>query len=474
MRRLGGTDALFLAMETPSWHQHIAGLTVLDPTDAPGFDYERAVEVLAARLPLAPKFTWKLKEVPFGLDRPVWVEDDDFRIERHCRRVGVPAPGGKRETAEMLSQILETQLDRRHPLWEYWFLEGLKGGRVAMVLKFHHALLDGVSGASLATVLLDIEPDAEVPEAPDDIESAGPEPSTLGLLLRSARVDNMLAVNLTRYAGQLTRRGIALLDYGRDHPTQLLPTNVPRVAWNDKVGPHRACAFTSVSLSDLKRIKEHIGVKVNDIVLALCSGAFRLYLDENGGIPEQPLYTSCPVSTRADGDNTLDNQISNMFVSLATDVDDPIERVHAIAESSRNAKGMSEAMQAKQIQSLGETAPPLVLNSAVRAIHATGAMNAMPTVVNTVVSNVPGPPFPLYFGGALATGMFPGSVILEAMGLNVTVISYVDRVDFGFAADPELVPDLWDMADDIPRALAELLDAADLGAPTHIDDPWGE
>ena len=459
-------------METPSWHQHIAGLTVLDPSE--GFGYERAVEVLSERLSLAPKFRWKLKEVPFGLDRPVWVEDDDFRIERHCRRIGVPAPGGKRETAEMLSQILETQLDRRYPLWEYWFLEGLAGGRVAGVLKFHHALLDGVAGASLATVLLDLAPDAPTPDVPDDIETAGPEPSSWELLARSARVDNMLAVNVTRYAGQLTRRGVALLDYQRENEATLLPSNVPRVAWNDKVGPRRVTAFASVSLTDVKRVKERTDVKVNDVVLALCSGAFRLYLDEHDGIPDQTLYTSCPVSTRAPGDTTLDNQISNMFVSLATDIDDPVERVQAIAQSSRNAKGMTEAMQAKQIQSLGETAPPLVLNQAVRAIHATGAMNAMPTVVNTVISNVPGPPFPLYFGGALATGMFPGSLILEAMGLNVTVISYVDRVDFGFAADPELVPDLWDMAEGIPKAMAELLEAADLGEPTHVDDPWGE
>jgi diacylglycerol O-acyltransferase len=474
VKRLGGTDALFLAMETPSWHQHIAGLTVLDPSDAEGFGYERALAVLSERLSLAPKFRWKLKEVPFGLDRPVWVEDDDFRIERHCRRIGVPAPGGKRETAEMLSQILETQLDRRYPLWEYWFLEGLSGGRVAGVLKFHHALLDGISGASLATVLLDLAPDAPAPDVPDDIETAGPEPSSWELLAKSARVDNMLAVNMTRYAGQLTRRGIALLDYQRKNEAKLLPSNVPRVAWNDKVGPRRATAFASVSLTDVKRVKECVDVKVNDVVLALCSGAFRSYLDEHGGVPERTLYTSCPVSTRAPGDTTLDNQISNMFVSLATDINDPIERVQAIAESSRNAKGMTEAMQAKQIQSLGETAPPLVLNQAVRAIHATGAMNAMPTVVNTVISNVPGPPFPLYLGGALATGMFPGSLILEAMGLNVTVISYVDRVDFGFAADPELVPDLWDMAEDIPKAMAELLEAADLGEPTHVDDPWGE
>jgi WS/DGAT/MGAT family acyltransferase len=474
VKRLGGTDALFLSMETSSWHQHVAGLTVLDPSHAPDFGYDKAVERLEERLALAPKFTWKLKEVPLGLDRPVWVEDDDFRIERHCQRIGVPAPGGKRETAEMLNQIISHQLDRRYPLWEYWFLEGLTGGRVAMVLKFHHALLDGMSGASLATVLLDLEPDGEPPTAPDDVESAGPEPSSWELLAKSARVDNMLAVNVTRYAGQWMRRGLALLEYQKESEAPLLPSDVPKLPWNEKIGPRRACAVASVSLADVKAVKAAADVKVNDVVMGLCSGAFRTYLESHGGVPERPMYTSCPVSTRAEGDTTLNNQISNMFVSLATDVDDPVERVQAIAESSRSAKGMNEAMQAKQIQSLGETAPPLVLNQAIRAIHATGAMNAMPTMVNTVISNVPGPPFPLYFAGARATGIFPGSLIVEAMGLNVTVISYIDRIDFGLAADPELVPDLWDMAEAIPAALAELLEACDLGEPTHVDDAWGE
>lgn len=474
MKRLGGTDALFLSMETPSWHQHVAGLTILDPSQRADFGFAETIDVLEQRLPLAPKFKWKLKEVPLGLDLPVWIEDQDFQIERHVRRVGVPAPGGKYETAEMLGEILSHQLDRRRPLWEYWYLEGLKGGRVAHVIKFHHSLLDGVSGASLATVLMDLAPDSPPPTIPDDLETAGPEPSTLELLARSALPNTRLPLRVARYGAALANRGINGLFYQRSAETKLPIGGAPTVRWNGKVGPRRSCAFSSVALEDVKAIKESQNVKVNDVILAIGAGAMRKYLQLHDELPANPLVSSCPVSTRAPGDESLSNKISNMFVSLATDVDDPIRRLQAIAESSRSAKGMAKALQARQIQSLGETAPPLVLNQAIRAISATGALSAIPTVANTIISNVPGPPIPLYFAGAKVTGVFPGSVLLETMGFNLTVISYVDRVDFGLATDPDLIPDLWTMADLIPVALAELLKAAKLGRPHKVTDPWGD
>jgi diacylglycerol O-acyltransferase / wax synthase len=168
MKRLGGTDALFLSMETPSWHQHVGGLTILDP-EGREVTFQRLLANVERRIPLAPKFRWKLKEVPFRLDRPVWVDDPDFDVRKHVRRIGVPSPGGPRETAEVAGQLLSYQLDRRRPLWELWYLEGLANGRVGMVMKYHHCLLDGVAGASLATVLMDLEPEpdpASIPPLP--------------------------------------------------------------------------------------------------------------------------------------------------------------------------------------------------------------------------------------------------------------------------------------------------------------------
>ncbi len=473
MKRLSGSDQLFLSMETPDWHQHIAGMTVLDPTDRPEFGFETALARLEERLVFAPKFKWKLKNVPFGLDRPGWVEDDNFDLARHVRRVGVPAPGGREELAELYGQIMTTQLNRRIPLWEYWYIDGLANGRVATVLKFHHALLDGVSGSSLATVLADMEPDAASPPVPDDLEQAGPEPSDTELLLRSVIPNARTPFRIARYVAQAANRGVAMLQYqqGSDDAPPL--TGIPRTRWNVEIGPRRNATFSSVSLDDMKRLKKEHDVKINDVVLAMVSGALRKYLESHDELPEESLLVGVPISTRSEDDDEMDNKIANMSVSLSTDIDDPVERLLQIHRNSSASKEMTQAMRARRIQSIGETAPPLMLNLAVRAMHQTRAVAAIPTVMNAVVSNVPGPPFPLYFAGAEITGMFPGSVILEAMGLNVTVLSYIDRIDIGLTADPELVPDLWDMADLMPVAMDELMQASGLGPATEVVDAFG-
>ncbi|NNE73935.1 MAG: wax ester/triacylglycerol synthase family O-acyltransferase [Acidimicrobiales bacterium] len=474
MQRLSGTDALFLTMETPEWHQHIAGLTVLDPSTSEDFSFEKAVAHLESRLPLAPKFKWKLKETPLNLDRAVWIEDTNFDLARHIRRAGVPQPGGKVETAELLSQIMTRQLDRRYPLWEFWYLDGLANGRLATVVKFHHCLLDGMAGASLATVLTDLEPDPPPREIPKAKTSAGREPSSAELLARSVLPNMRTPMRIARYTAEAGRRGLALLEFNRTAEDTAPLTGVPTTRWNAEISARRTNAFTSISLEDVKKIRRKYDVKVNDVVLAICSGALREYLLSHDELPEEPLVAGVPVSTRSADDNELNNQIANMNVSLATDEPDPKARLKAIAKSSKASKAMTNAIRAHQIQSIGETAPPLMLNFAIRALARTGALRAMPTVMNTVVSNVPGPPFPLYFAGALTTGMFPGSVITETMGLNITVLSYIDRIDFGLSADPELVPDLWDIADGIPKSLKALMKAGKLGKPTKVEDPFGE
>lgn len=473
MRRLSGSDQIFLSMETPDWHQHIAGMTVIDVSEFPDFSFDVAVERLAERLPLAPKFKWRLKNVPFGLDRPGWIEDQNFDIARHVRRVGVPQPGGREEIGEILGQIMMTQLSRKLPMWEFWYLDGLANDRVAFVLKFHHALLDGMAGASLATVIADLTADAPPPVIPDDLPTAGREPSDAELIARSVIPNARTPFRIARYLGEAASRGVALLDFQRnsDHAPKMM--GVPRTRWNKKIGPRRSVAFASVSLDDAKALRKAHGVKINDVVLALVSGMLRSYLQHHDELPDETLVVGVPISTRADDDTELDNQIANMSVELASHIEDPVERLLAIHENSQASKEMTAAMRATKIQSLGETAPPLMLNLAVAALHGTGAVAAIPTAINAVVSNVPGPPFPLYFAGAQITGMFPGSVIMEGMGLNVTVLSYVDRIDIGLSADPELVPDLWEMADLLPGAMAELVEASGLGEPSEVVDAFG-
>lgn len=212
-------------------------------------------------------------------------------------------------------------------------------------------------------------------------------------------------------------------------------------------------------------------MKVNDVVLAICGGALRRYLEIHDAVPDSPLVTAVPVSTRAEGDLTHNNQITNMFVSLATDVSDPVERLGAIARSTASAKAMTQAIGARQIQSIGEIAAPLILSSVIKTAYRTQLVSRSPVRVNTLVSNVPGPPMPLYMCGARVTAMYPSSVIMEGMGLNVTVVSYEKRLDFGLHVDPDLVPDPWVLAGCVPEALAELMAASGLGTPTPIEDP---
>ena len=473
MKRLGGTDALFLAMETPDWHQHVAGLTVLDP-EGRTITFDDVVAKLSERIVYAPKFRWKLQEIPFGLDRPVWVDDPDFDIRRHVRRIAVPSPGGAKELGELAGSLASTQLDRRRPLWELWLIENLAGGKLGMMMKYHHCLLDGMAGASLATALLDIEPDATAPLLPpptDEEQTAGPAESSLRLLADSLRPDLRRPVRLARYVTGLAAKAVAAVESVRNDEENRAILRAPDTMFNGSIGPRRELAFASVALADVHALKEAHGVKVNDVVLAVCGGALRGYLDAKGALPDAPLVSAVPVSTRAEGDTTQDNQITNMFVSLATDITDPIERLLAINKSTMSAKAMTKAIGARQIQSIGEVAAPLILSTAIKAVYRGQLMAKSPAKVNTLVSNVPGPPIPLYMCGARVTAIYPSSVILDGMGVNMTVISYMDRLDFGIHVDPDLVPDAWDMAAAVNAALAELMAASSLGTPTPVDVP---
>ncbi|MCU0311572.1 MAG: wax ester/triacylglycerol synthase family O-acyltransferase [Acidimicrobiales bacterium] len=474
MKRLSGTDSLFLSMEQPNWHQHVGGLTILDRSDAPDFDFLKMREILTTRLPLAPKFTWKLHEVPLGLDRPIWVDDEEFDIDRHLHHVAVPAPGGMEELALLTGRVLSRQLDRRHPLWETWFIEGLPNDRVALLMKYHHCLLDGVAGASLASALLDFAPDAEPPAIPseDEVERAGPPPSDAALLTGAVGNVAMAPLRSLAYAGRTARRGVTLVQEAREGRA-IVPLSVPKTLLNGSVGPRRRLGMCSLAMQDVKALKTHYGVKINDVVLAVVAGALRSYLIDRGELPDRPLVSGVPLSTRAEGDQTADNQVAIMVVSLATTVEDPGERLMTIHASSQGAKEMMRAVRATEIPSMGEVAPPAVLNTTITALARTGVVSRGPTIMNTLVSNVPGPPFPLYTGGARITGIYSTSVITESMGLNITLFSYMDRVDIGLHVDPDVVPDVWTIAGRFPGALGELMASAGLGEPTPVEDPLG-
>ena len=472
MKRLSGTDALFLSAETPAWHQHVGGLIIVEPATSDRFSFDQLRDDTAERLRGVPKFRWKLKEVPLHLDREVWIEDKDFNIGRHVRRIAVPPPGGRREVGELVGMLMTYQLDRRHPLWEMWYIDGVVGGQVAIFTKFHHCLMDGVSGMGLAEQLLDVEanPPPRQPTAVGE-DDAGPyEPSDLELVARALVPTIQTPRKLLQYVLRTAQRGATLLQQRTRNP---LAMGVAGPCFNGSVGPRRTIAFTSVGLEDVRALKDALGVKVNDIVLALVSGALRAHMLRHDELPTKgSLVAGVPVSTRVADDTDPSNQLAVMMASLATDVVDPLERVQAIHRSTQSAKELSRAVRARKIQSLGEVAPPLLLGLASRAAWASNVSRRLPVVENLTVSNLPGPPFPLYVCGAQVSGIYAASVLLFNGGLNITLMSYTDRVDFGLTADPDLLDDPWEIADAIPSALVELMDAADLGKPTGMHDPF--
>jgi WS/DGAT/MGAT family acyltransferase len=324
---------------------------------------------------------------------------------------------------------------------------------------------------------LDIEPDpapgTSLLDLPTDEEvRAGDAPWDGQLLVSGLANVARGPLRMARFAFGMAAKGITMADTFRRVEGSRAILRAPKTPFNEVVGPRRELAFASVSLSDVRALRKAHDVKVNDVVLSIVGGAFRTYLEKLGELPEMPLVTGVPVSTRAEGDATQDNQISTMFVSLGTDVADPVARLKAIHTSTQGAKEMQRALGARQIQSIGEVASPLILSSAIRAIYRGGLMSRSPLRINTLVSNVPGPPIDLYMCGAKITGIFPCSVILEGMGINVTVISYGDRLDFGLHVDPDLVPDPWLVANAVPEAMAELMAASGLGSPTPVVDPF--
>ncbi len=448
---------------------------MLDPTDAPNFSFEAVRANIAAKLPHVPKYLWKLKEVPLHLDRPVWVEDREFDIDRHVRRIAVPPPGGGRELGELIGQLMGYQLDRRIPLWEMWFVDGVIGGKVALVAKYHHSLMDGVSGAGLAEQLFDLEPDPVPSDEPAPAPIHVRQPSDLELLLRSVVPTVSTPMRAGRYAINGAQRLATIL---RKTGSLSAPGQGPMTAINGLVGPRRRLAFASVATEDVRRLKHATGTKFNDICLALAGGSVRSYLERRGELPKDPLVAAVPVSTAVQTEGQGANEVANMWVKLGTDIADPIQRLMAIYRSSGSAKEMTKAIRARTIQSVGEVAPPLLLNIASRFMWASnlgGIGGRMPAAGgNLLISNVPGPPFDLYTCGARVAGIYSASVLAVNLGLNITLMSYGDRVDFGITVDPDLIQDPWEIAEGIPLALAELLEAAELGKPTPVEDAFAD
>lgn len=462
MERMTGLDASFLYLETETQLLHVCALVMLDP-EADGAHYEFATleAELGRRVHLVPPMRRRAHRVPFDLDHPVWVEDGNFDLDYHVRRIGVPAPGGQRELNELAADIAGRSMDRDRPLWEMWVIEGLADGRIAVFSKYHHASVDGITGANMMMRLCDPEPGVRYPD-----------PEETALLATSAPNDILLAAEgLLRLPGKLGILGMVPKTVGmvgsfierrrNDKKGMAIPFTAPRTPFNRTITPHRAIACARASLTDIKDIRAAFGVKVNDVVLAVVAGALRDYLSARDELPDTSLIASVPVSTHATSRHERGtNKVSSLFARLYTDVADPVERLALIAESNRGAKEEHDLIGADFLRDWAQYAPPNLFQLAARAYSEFDLAERHPVVHNLVVSNVPGPPAPLYFLGYRVDAMFPFGPVFHGAGLNITVVSCGGDLNFGIIGCRELVPDIEDMAEAVPRTIAELLEAA--------------
>ncbi len=470
MERLTPEDAWFLYLEGPTVHMHVTGLLVLDPSTAPGgFSFQKLSRHITSRLDVMPMLRQRLVEAPLAIDHPCWIEDVAFALGNHVHRHSLAGQGSMDEVAAFVGQIAGTKLDRTRPLWDLVLVEGLDDGRVAIVLKMHHCLADGVSGMDVMASLLDLTPSPEPQRVTSSWEPQAP-PSTPAVIaaatwsrvtspLRPLRAAVGVASSLLQLAGTTIRRRRG----GGDAVAH--PLNAPRTKFNSSVSADRVVAFGLAPLEDFKTVRRAFDVTINDVVLAACTYGLRIHLEANGGVPDHALVCSVPVSTHGrDGGDRATNQLSTMFVSLPVHLADPVQQLMAIHDSSLGAKEVQDSVGADMIRDVVEMIPAAVLHLATRLYSQARLANRLAPIHNLVVSNVMGSPLPLYLAGAKVVAMFPFGPLMEGTGLNVTVLSSSDEMNIGIIACPDLVPDVERLLEEMLNGIAVLLKTAQQAA----------
>jgi diacylglycerol O-acyltransferase len=463
MKRLTGLDASFLYLETPTSHMHVAGLNIYDPSGmSERWDAERLKYEIDRRLHLVPPFRQRLAEVPFQLHHPLWIEDPDFDLDRHVHQTAL-RHGTREELAAVAGDLMGRPMDRSRPLWDMTVIEGLEGDNIAVVSRTHHAAIDGASGMDITVNLLDLAPE-EQPVVPPETEwQPDRVPSDfelVGYAMQSLARQPLSALKAVRRTTEAALN-IRARNKQPDVNPPPAPFSAPRTPFNGAITGRRSFGMAEVPLDDIKAVRVALGGTVNDIVLALCAGALRTYLDEKGALPDDPLVAMCPISVRSEADKSaMGNQVSSMLVSLASDLADPVARVRVIQESTKHAKDQANAIGADTLMNWAEFAAPAVAASAMRLYSRMKVADRHRPLYNTVISNVPGPQFPLYMSGAKMLAMYPMGPLNDGAGLNMTLISYLGQVHFGLVACPDMLPDVDHLAELIPESLAELKKAA--------------
>jgi diacylglycerol O-acyltransferase / wax synthase len=487
VERLTGLDGAFASLDSPTAHLHILGVLVFDPCEVgDGPDFDRVRDLVAGRVALVPPFRKRMVEVPFGLQHPTMVDDPEFDIDYHVRRVSVPQPGGLAELAELAADLASRPLDRRRPLWEFHVVEGLEHGRLALIPKVHHSIIDGVSAAEVLAAFFDLSPEP-VPQPlfprrsgtrtrPGAVDAQSPPnsgdpswapPPLPGEWQRWRDVLRSLpgtADAVVRTVSRTVQTARSLNGRNRESGGSVPPApfEAPRTSINRAISPRRRVAFARLPLDQVGRVRSVLGGTANDVVLAAASGALRSFFAGRGEVPEGSLVAMVPVSVRVDEERgTLGNRVSALLVSLASGVGDAEARLAAIRSGVRSAKDQMHSVDPDLFAGWAQAMVPALATRLTRLTTNVRLFDHVTPIFNVIVSNVPGPEFPLYLAGSRMVAMYPLGPIIEGAGVNITVFSYLSTMYVGVQGCWDLVPDLEAIASGMEESLAELVQAAD-------------
>jgi diacylglycerol O-acyltransferase / wax synthase len=478
---LSPADSIFFYTESRTQYQHTMGIIVLDPSDAPDdFDVDTLIAKSEDLVDEVPSFRLKAVDSPATMNVPMLAEDPDFNFYNHVHHIALPAPGSMEQLSELVGDIASRELNHDIPLWENWYVSGLEGGLVAIVSKTHHSMMDGVNGAETMAKMFDLEPNPPKREVAKHVSSSKrvEEPKTLDIL-QAAIKSRRKSPTVVKTMGKAVRGFMKRREVNKnfEHP-ELLPGNTmkgPKVFFNGQISTLRSMAMGSLSLTETKAIKNAFGVTLNDAILATVAIAVRKYLELHDDLPEEALSCMVPISLSLNTeagetrDDEAANQVDTMNVKFPVQIQDPVELIQTLHKCSNASKQLFNDTYDNLVLTVMDTLPPTLAAPAMSFM--TGDFSARFPISNLGVSNIPGPPFPLYMQGAKVVGNYPMGPIPNGIGLGITMMSYLDEIYFTVQGCREKTPDIAKLADFLNEALAELSEAAQEHAAATPEAP---
>jgi len=463
MKSISGMDATFLYIESPTSPMHIGGVSVIEGD----LKFETFRKIIMSRIHMIPKLRKRLIFAPMSIDYPYWVDDPNFDINLHLNHVALPKPGSWKELRKTASHIFSEPLDQSRPLWSFTFVEGLDNvpqvpkGSVAIISKVHHVAIDGMAGAGILSLIFDFSPEKNPIPEPKPFKPA-PIPNELSVVMKSAMSFASNPLKLPKIVTQALSASVktGMLTRVQKSELPIAPFTAPPTLLNGIVSPRRMWNAAILDLARVKKLKNLMGTTLNDVILAFCAGALRKYLLEKNRLPHKPLVAMVPISTRTKAEaNDVDNQISSMLIQIATNVEDPIERLETIHENTVRGKTYQNAMGAKTLANMAEAVPFGVANQAARLYSRFQVSSMHKPVFNVTITNVPGPPMPLYINGHKLLSVMGMAPVLDGMGLIITIFSYDGLLFISSTSDANSMPDIDDFTRYI-REEANILEAA--------------